>query len=486
MTVLKALARPVHTAYSAENQDGLFDVTREFSLEMASLESCLREFEQTTDLIYSIESLTREFFTKGDNITEYETHLFQVSIEASFTAAGVDIPSELIVPSFEAAEATAAAKEKVDDKKEGLLKRIFQWLGQKLRAAADWFKKLIGRYKKADEVIEKKVEDLKEKVKTAETKHSDSSTAHAQLGHDTKSKKGAGDRTHYYDVKEKDGGKHGRSDSDGRADVARSVEDAIAEKNGKDVRQPLPKTVKINSSGTGVNADVRRTFTGKNGKPVDLRSHMDKVLSSIGAVVEKTDGFLEHCLSMSSATKDGVAELGDKGQGDAAVKGGQAFHKSTLREAGLANGRLELEVSDCAKVTVVDETRSSGPKIKVRTEYAYSGNLADDLPMIARSEMYAILGLFDKYNGKTPSNYSSKIITKLENGAKVYEEMAAKYSGAGNKADAERLKSVGALLSAAAQVPAQFNHVRYESINGVLQYLNVCVTMHTSGKYVSV
>lgn len=470
MTVLKALARPVHAAYSAENQDGFFDVTREFSLEMASLESCLREFEQATDLIYSIESLTREFFTKGDNITEYEAHLFQVSIEASFTAAGVNLPAELIVPSFEAAEATADAKEKVDEKKEGLFKRLFKWLGERMRAAADWIKKLFGRFKKADETIEKKVEDLKKKAAAAEEKQN---TAYAQIGHDPNAKKGAGDRTHYNDVKEKDAGKHGRSDSYDKQEPADNgsskSEQKPAEKPKESegaVRTPS-KTVRLEGAlGQNISEEVLRTFTGRNGKPVDIHSHMETVLQSADRVDDEFHDLIQKTLDYARPITEGKGATIPNREGN-----------STLpRNLGITQGKLDFVISPCAKVSIVDETRKSGMKLKVRTEYAYKGTLPNELPRIEPKKANEILGLFDKYQVSTRRTRWGKVVTRLEEAAKMYENMATTYKDAGNKADSNQLKEVGAVVASIATAPAQFEEVRYRSIGGVLNYLNLCLT----------
>lgn len=467
MSLLKSIVTG-NTNQSSFESVAYDDITREFSFELASLESSLREFEQTTDLIYSIESLTREFFSKGDTITEYEAHLFQVSIEASFTAAGVDVPSELIVPSFEAAEATADAKEKVDDKKESLLKRLYKWLGEKLRAVAAFFKRMLGRFQKADEAIDKKVDNLKAKAKAAEN-------GHAQLQHDPDGKKGA----FYKDTTvEKDRGNHGRSDSDGNhgsyADAVgggKKEDDKPAAKEVPNVKRSLSKTVLVaGGAGANISADVLRTFTGSNGKPVDLHQHIGTVLTSIDSVVEEFKGFIEASLKYSKSARDGAgAQVSDKDKA--------AGTKQLMNDLGLGSGKVEFAISPCAKVVVVDETRSSGIKLKVRTDYAYTGTLPSALPRIGGKEANAILRVFDEKEAGSHSGKVrwGKIEDKLEEAAKIYDDLAATYKGAGNKTDAEKLKAVGAVMTVISSVPSTFERVRYNSINGVLNYLDVCL-----------
>lgn len=98
----------------------------------------------------AISNLAGQFFTEGVEITEREAQLYQVSVESIMIAAGLPLPASILAPSF---ESSATYSVEADDKKIGVLARIWAWIKEAGAALMERIRKMLGmRYHQSIEI----------------------------------------------------------------------------------------------------------------------------------------------------------------------------------------------------------------------------------------------------------------------------------------------------------------------------------------------
>lgn len=98
----------------------------------------------------AISNLAGQFFTEGAEITEREAQLYQVSVESIMIAAGLPLPVSMLAPSF---ESSATYSAEADDKKIGILARIWAWIKEAGAALMERIRKMLGmRYHQSIEI----------------------------------------------------------------------------------------------------------------------------------------------------------------------------------------------------------------------------------------------------------------------------------------------------------------------------------------------
>lgn len=427
------------------------------ALEAMQFQNLVKEFEQGSDLMYSIESLSENFFSKGESVSEYEAHLYQVSVEAALIAAGVDIPIEAIVPSFEA-EKAENHKEEAKAKSSGLLKRAMEWLADLFSRLSEFFSGLWKKWTGKEEAIKSKVDDLKKKAEDinekakgskAESKTENKPSA-SRLSHDKDAEKGT--FVGKGGIKEKNSPlKHSRNDTVNPSslhtrDKAHMTEQEYQahKENHERSLPPLPKTIKVPES-------VFRTVADAEGKIGDILAHIDAVLSDEEKVFTEFDEKVLDPIFKAAAA--GLKE----GPGAEDDKRPAMTSKKMLQIGELFRGEGKVfNVTPVAKIVITNQSRGNDEvRLRVTTRYAYKGNGKNELPFLSMADVNKALGMFDRYETAT--------------------------SGGAADAAAE-IRGIGSAVSQVAHAVSQIYLLRGDAVLGILKYLNIQLSVH-SGRF---
>lgn len=101
-----------------------------------AIESGSSDLNRTLSMMSALEDNFHHHFSSGDESFE-NYQAYRQSVAVIFTTTGIDIPVELIVPSFESLTYNSYSTE-AEEKKDGLLKRAWQAFVAMLKRVRDW------------------------------------------------------------------------------------------------------------------------------------------------------------------------------------------------------------------------------------------------------------------------------------------------------------------------------------------------------------
>ena len=113
-----------------------------------TIESALNDIVKTLSMSKTLEDNFHNHFSSGDESFEnYQS--YERSTQLILNSSGIDLPVEILVPSFESLTFTRYSTE-ADVKKDNVLKRAWDWLVTKFRQMKTW---LTGKFKKDAETL---------------------------------------------------------------------------------------------------------------------------------------------------------------------------------------------------------------------------------------------------------------------------------------------------------------------------------------------
>lgn len=160
MNFLQSLVDELSTESSTEEQ---YSELLDYAIEATQL-----EINQVLGFSQAIESNYHHHFSNGDESFE-NYQAYSKNFSNILNAVGMDLPLDLVVPSFE-----AATPDKTGEKKDNiiiraakyvwdLMKKLFTWLGLRKDTVAQELVKSTNTIKEAKELVSEKVTELKKK-----------------------------------------------------------------------------------------------------------------------------------------------------------------------------------------------------------------------------------------------------------------------------------------------------------------------------------
>lgn len=168
----ETIAAQVATAQAAEERE-IITISDEIDSDIEVIGAIGEDIDKSAEEVSkaavasgAIENLVNQTIeTYGeDGITEQGAGVLQASMESVLKAAGINIPVELVVPSFENGVSRVDYSTEAEEKKEGIISRILKWLADAYNAVIDSVSNFFARFFVTAGRVQKYVDKVKTKV----------------------------------------------------------------------------------------------------------------------------------------------------------------------------------------------------------------------------------------------------------------------------------------------------------------------------------
>lgn len=135
----------------------------------AAVDLPIGEMQQMSELDHNIDSLISATVDAygADGIDERGAELMHMSVESLLRASKLNLPAAAIVPSFEKGSTRSEYTTEAEEKKEGVLRRIFQWLAKAFASMTASVMQFISKLRTTTGTVEKYVQAVKARAAKA-------------------------------------------------------------------------------------------------------------------------------------------------------------------------------------------------------------------------------------------------------------------------------------------------------------------------------